>query len=399
MNVAIYLSHPAQYHFFKNPIQSWMKKNHRVLILIRSKDVLADLLDFDEVPYINILPEGRNATSISIVYALIKRIIRLLIYLRPFKPDILIGSDASLPIVARLLRAKSITTIEDDYDVIKPLAMLTFPLTHVILTPNKCQVGKWDTKKIGYPGYMKLSALHPDRFLINHQIIHSFVGNTPYCLIRLSALNAYHDKGKHGLTTEIVNEIIFTCKNHGLNIWINSEKELPPSLKKYQLTFHPTYLHQILAGAKLLISDSQSMTVEASMLGIPSIRYSDFVGKISILEELEHTYHLTKGIPTDSPEKLIMLFQQWINDESLTERFIKLKEKMLLDQIDVANFVAWFVEDYFTNHTTSDAYHRFILANSNINKQLKHNHINHFMENDHPCSYAYQNKEDAMLLK
>ena len=37
----------------------------------------------------------------------------------------------------------------------------------------------------------------------------------------------------------------------------------------------------------MLVCDSQSMTVEAAILGIPSIRYSDFSGRIGVLEELE----------------------------------------------------------------------------------------------------------------
>ena len=363
MNIAVYIGHPSQYYFFKHPIKIWTKRGHRVQVLIRSKDILEDLLIHDGVHYVNILPEGRNRGLIAIFYALLKRIVRLYFQMRHFHPDILIGSDASLPIVARILQARCVTTLEDDYDVVKSLAMLTYPLTHVILTPFVCQVGRWEKKKVGYNGYMKLSALHPKRFSIDSQVITSTVGDTPYCLVRLSALNAYHDKGVHGLSLEIVHRIISKCEEHGLKVWINSETTLCAASLPYQLRIHPAQLHHILAGATLLISDSQSMSVEASVLGVPSIRYSDFAGKISVLEELEHTYKLTKGFPTNSTELLLKHLEEWLSIDSLHDMFLSRKEKMLEDKMDVALFVAWFVEEYHVTHIMHDATNRFKLAN------------------------------------
>jgi len=362
MNIAVYLGHPSQYYFFKQPIKIWSKRGHRVQVVIRSKDILEDLLVHDDVHYVNILPEGRGRSSIAIFYALLKRIVRLYSQMHHFHPDILIGSDASLPIVARILKARCITTLEDDYDVVKSLAILTYPLTHVILTPFVCQVGRWEKKKVGYNGYMKLSALHPNRFSIDSQVITSIVGNDPYCLVRLSSLNAYHDKGIKGLSLEVVLKIISKSEQHGLKVWINSEKTLCPVLLPYQLCIHPSQLHQIIAGATLLISDSQSMSVEASVLGVPSIRYSDFAGKISVLEELEHTYQLTKGIPANSSELLLKHLEEWLSIDSLHDMFQLRKEKMLEDKMDVALFVAWFVEDYYVNHAMHDATKRFNLA-------------------------------------
>jgi len=60
-----------------------------------------------------------------------------------------------------------------------------------------------------------------------------------------------------------------------------------------------------MAFASLLISDSQSLSVEAAMIGLPNLRFSDFSGRISVLEELEKVYHLTIGIKTSDPQRLI----------------------------------------------------------------------------------------------
>ena len=73
---------------------------------------------------------------------------------------------------------------------------------------------------------------------------------------------------------------------------------------KYRLKINPLDIHHVITFASLYIGDSQSMAVEAAMLGVPSIRFNDFAGKISVLEELEHKYGLTYGIKTDQPERL-----------------------------------------------------------------------------------------------
>ena len=63
-------------------------------------------------------------------------------------------------------------------------------------------------------------------------------------------------------------------------------------------------MHHALYYADIYIGDSQTMTAEAAVLGTPALRFNDFVGKLSYLEELEHKYELTYGIKTSEPEKL-----------------------------------------------------------------------------------------------
>ncbi len=87
------------------------------------------------------------------------------------------------------------------------------------------------------------------------------------------------------------------------SVYLSSEDTLDESLKPFELKINPAEMQDVLADSSMLISDSQSMTMEAAMLGVPSIRFSDFAGRISVLEELEHVYNLTFGIPTRSPER------------------------------------------------------------------------------------------------
>ena len=57
-------------------------------------------------------------------------------------------------------------------------------------------------------------------------------------------------------------------------------EELTEDLKEYRLSIDPKDIHHILFFADIFISDSQTMTAEAAVLGTPSIRYNDFVGRL-----------------------------------------------------------------------------------------------------------------------
>lgn len=96
----------------------------------------------------------------------------------------------------------------------------------------------------------------------------------------------------------------------------------------------------------MLISDSQSMTMEAAMLGVPSIRFSDLAGRIGVLEELENKYGLTFGIKTSEPERLFQKIHELLGIPDLRQEWQRRREKMLSDKIDVTAFFVWFIENY-----------------------------------------------------
>ena len=118
--------------------------------------------------------------------------------------------------------------------------------------------------------------------------------------------------------------------------------------------------------ASLYIGDSQTMAAEAGVLGVPFVRFNDFVGRIGYLRELEDVYELGYGIhatplTTDSPirrndgsvqpsgvEALYERVEQLVSMPSEERRatFQSRREKMLSDKIDCAKFLTWFIENY-----------------------------------------------------
>ena len=367
--ILIYIGHPAQYHFFKYSIKKLRDDGNEVRILIKTKDILEDLLREDGQPYHNIQDTVRKNTKWGILIASLKRTWTVYKEARIFKADLLIGTDSSIAQTGWLLRKPAITTLEDDVEIIMNLARLTYPFTTSIIVPTVCRVGKWEKKKIGYAGYMKLAYLHPNYFKPNKNVVEKYGIDGNYILIRLAKLSAHHDVGIKGLNKVLVDNIISCAESRDFKVFISSETEIEERFRKYQLNIKHTDIHHVMAFASLLISDSQSMSVEASILGVPNLRFSDFTGKISVLEELENVYGLTKGIKTNEPKRLIDEVEILLSSDEERSAFKVRRQCMLHDKIDVTAFLTWFIEDYPSIVIPNDACASYY---SNVSDMVDH---------------------------
>jgi predicted glycosyltransferase len=346
MRVLFYLGHPAHYHFFKNSIKKLLGRRHKILIIIKTKDILEDLLKNDDLNYINILPKGRRDNKISILFGLLKRDVKIGKILLNSKIDFMIGSEPSLSHNSKLFNIPSVITVEDDTHVIPYFAHLTYPFANEILAPHSCDLGRWNHKKISYQGFQKLAYLHPKYFKPQKKIAENMNrGKKKYFLLRISKLSAHHDFGVKGISNKVLEKILNMLKKHG-NVFISSERKLRPEFERYRININVSDIHHIIYYAEMLIGDSQSMSVEAAMLGTPSLRFSDFSGKIGILEELEHKYGLTYGIKSSQPEKLYNKTYSLLNFPNLKKEFRRRCNKMIQDKIDVTAFMVWFIENY-----------------------------------------------------
>lgn len=195
-----------------------------------------------------------------------------------------------------------------------------------------------DQKKISYAGFQKTAYLHPAYFKPKEEIVRKVIDiKERYFLIRISDLSAYHDNGIKGFTVEIVQKIIEILKPYG-KVLLSTERKLPGDLNQYLLKTEVTDIHHFLYFADLLIADSQSMCVEAAILGTPSVRFSDFVGKIGVLEELEHKYGLTFGVRFSQQKKLFETINNLLKIENLKIIWQAKRYKMLEEKIDVTLF-------------------------------------------------------------
>lgn len=344
MTVLVYLGHPAHFHLFKESIKNLQAKSHKVVIVIKSKDVLEKLLIDSHLPYINIAPKLKKNGKVALYVSLIKRIATLTKIILKYKPTKLAGSAAELAILGKLFRIPSYVFFEDDFEVVPKFAKIAGPLATYLVCPNCCSAWKWNAKKIGYNGYHELAYLHPNHFTPDATKVENiFDLKKRNFILRFAQLTAYHDVGKSGIDTTIAQQLIDILLPHG-NIYITSERPLEPQFEKYRIQISPLDIHHALYFADMYIGDSQTMTAEAAVLGTPAIRFNDFVGELAYLEELEHKFQLTFGIRADNPQKLIEVTRALVNTENLKQMWQQRRSMMLEQSIDFSEFMISLLE-------------------------------------------------------
>lgn len=349
MKILVYLGHPAHFYLFRNTIMQLERDGHEVKILIKKKDILQELLQQAGMEFYNILEEGRKDSKIGIMIGTIKRALRLNRFCRSFKPDILTGTSVENSYVGFFRRRPVINVNEDDARAVPLYAKLSYPLASVILTPIVCDNGKWNKKSIKYASYHELAYLHPNNFIPDRQVVERYFSiDTPYFILRFASLKAHHDTGIKGINAEIAQNLIDILKPHG-RIYITSERQLESQFEQYRIKINPLDIHHVMAYASLYIGDSQTMAAEAAVLGVPFIRYNDFVGRIGYLNELENVYHLGFGIKASekgSADNMYKTLTDLLSMPDLKEEWQKRRQKMLSEKIDYAKFLTWFIENY-----------------------------------------------------
>lgn len=353
MNVLIEIVHPAHFYYYRDTIANLKRDGHKVIVAIVTKDVLEDVVRQSGVKYVNICPKPhKKYGKIGLAYDMMMRDMRMLRLALRYRVDIITGSTIETAHIGWLLRKPNINIGEDDAAVVMKYIKQIAPFVGVRLTPDCCDNGPIEEKSIHFPGYYKIAYLRPGYFTPDASVPERYGIDTekPYFLIRFSALNAHHDAGIRGINTEIAQNLVDILKPHG-RIYITSERPLEPQFEQYRIRINPLDMHHVMAFASLYIGDSQTMAAEAGVLGVPFVRFNDFVGRIGYLNELENDYKLGYGIKASadgSVERLCERVEALVEmkEEERKSVFQARRQTMLKDKIDCAKFLTYFIEQY-----------------------------------------------------
>lgn len=348
MNYLFFFVHPSKFHVFRNTINALKAKGHRVDLIITSKDVLEDLVKLEGWEYTNIFPKGRKMKGVSPIISsginFFRTLYRLYKYTKGCKYDLFITDDL-LVYLGKLKKVPSIVLNDDDLDIAKQYALVLAPATY-ILSPDITNSGKYDSKKIGFPGYKELGALHPNYFKPDKSIVETFnPDHTQYFILRLVSLRAYHDVGMNGLSDEQVRKLIRLLETKG-KVYISAERELIAEFEKYRIQIEPTKIAHVLYYAQMFIGDSQTMTSEAAVLGTPAFRCNDFAGRISVMEEKETKYGLSFNFRPAEFQLMYDKIESLLEVADYKETFREKRKEMLRDKIDLSMFMIWLFGEF-----------------------------------------------------
>ncbi|MFC2110897.1 DUF354 domain-containing protein [Bacteroidota bacterium] len=345
MNILIDIGHPGHVHLLRNVYHQLIKNGHHIWVTVKDIPIAKTLLDKYNIVYIDI---GKKRDSlIGKAISQLHYNLKVLQIVRNNGIEIGVGTSITLAHISKLSKMKSIL-LDDDDDEVQPLFVnYAHPFANTLLSPISLKGHRKKKGTIFYPGFHELAYLHPNRFIPDSDVLNEVglkLGDV-FFIMRFNVFKAHHDSGISGMSLQQKLKLIELLEPYG-RIFITTEREIEPELKKYQIPVSPEKAHSLIFFATMFLGDSQTMTSEAAVLGTPAIRMNSFVGRIAYLEEEEHKYGLTYGFKPEQFEELVTKVNQLLKMPNLKEEWEFRRQKLLSDKIDVSSFFVWFIENY-----------------------------------------------------
>lgn len=347
MKILFFIVHPSKYYLFRHIINNLISKGYDVEIVIVTKDVLEELIINEGWKYTNIFPKGRrsdNFRKFMLYFNAFVTVWRLFKHTLFKKYDLFITDDL-LVVIGKIKSVPTWIFVDDDIAAVPEIEPFLKLATNV-LSPIPVDLDKYNKKKIEFNGYKELASLHPNIFIPDDKVIEKYNLNKfePYFLVRLVALTASHDDGINGINDTRLNQLIELLSKYG-RVVISSERPLKVEFEKYRLKMNPNDMPHILAFANMYIGDSQTMTSEATILGTPAIRFNDFVGRITVMDEKEHKYGLTYGFKSNQFDEMLLKIEELLKIPTLKEEWLQRRDKMIEGMVDLNKFVIERIEN------------------------------------------------------
>jgi predicted glycosyltransferase len=346
MKILIDISHPAHVHYFRNLYFELMKK-HELTVTCKSIPIICYLLQHYRIDFTELGGKGKGILGKLLHQFMFTS--KTLNIMRQKRIDLAIGVSASIVQASLFCKTKSIFFDDDDQDVQHISKWFVSPFAECILSPDTLRYEEL-RNAVYYPGYHELAYLHPKRFIPDKTVPKKYgiAEGEKYFILRFNAFTAHHDIGKGGMDLDQKRKLISLLSGFG-KVFITTENDLEPEFEAFRCPIAPHEMHSFLGNAEMLVSDSQTMTSEAAVLGIPSFRCNSFAGRISYLEEEEKKYGLTFGFSPERFEHMLVKIRELLDLKSLRQQWIKKRDVMLRDKIDVTTFWLWFVGNYPTS--------------------------------------------------
>lgn len=344
MRILIDVNHPAHVHLFRYAAREWESRGHHVFWTARDKDLVVELLQHYGFEYRVLSTYSAGLARMAINLAVRDR--KLFRMVRKLRPDVMLGTSINITHVSRLTQSRSIFFTESDPHLIRLISHLSFPFADLIVMPDILP-DTWPSKQVKYPSYHELAYLHPRHFTPDSGVLNDLgvAPDEPFFLLRFIGWGASHDVGQGGLNLKARRRVIEALQLRG-RVLITAEGKLQSEFEPYRIRLAPHRIHDALYYATLFVGDSQTMTVEAAVLGTPAIRCNTFVGRCSVIEELEHKYGLTYGFLPKDEDKMFDKIMELLGDENLHNRWQQRRRRMLKDKIDLTAWMVDFVENY-----------------------------------------------------
>jgi len=312
------------------------QKGHQFLLTARDKEITFELLNQYKIPFHN-RGTGKNSLLGKLFYIL-KADRFILQKARSFKPDLFLSFASTYAAHVSKLVGKPHIALDDTEHAKLELLMYP-PFTDTILTPA-CFHKNLGKKQIRFNSFMELCYLHPAHFSPDPEVLKllNVKENEKYAIVRFVSWNASHDVGTQGLSNDQKIKLVGFLSRK-LKVFVSSEGEMPAALEKYKFTIPTHYMHDALYYASIYVGEGGTTASEAALLGTPAV----YINKLSMgyINEEKKAALLFQTTKYEEIETHIgNILKQ--NKSLFTQRLANLLSK----QINITNFLVWFVENY-----------------------------------------------------
>lgn len=343
MNILIDIGHPAHVHLLRQASEELKRHGHQVFFSVRDIPVAKRLMNFYGMEYIDL---GKKKDSIlGKGMTILKQDMRMLWFVWRNKIDVGLSSGIVLSHVSKLSKMKSFV-FDDDDDAAEPLVVkFAHPYSDAVFTPSA--IKRQTENAIYYDGCHELAYLHPNHFKPDVSVLEKagLHVRDKFYILRFVAFKGHHDVGQGGISLEQKRRVVKLLAQYG-KVIITSEREIEPEFEQYRLPVPPEDILSLMYYATMFIGDSQTMTSESAIMGVPALKCNTFAGKLSVPNELEQKYGLCYAYHPDSFEQFYEHIERLLKQPDLKKIWMEKREKFLSDKIDVSSFFTWFIENY-----------------------------------------------------
>lgn len=342
MNILIDIGHPAHVHLLKNVAAELKKRGHNLFFTVRDIPVAKRLMERYGMAYIDL--GSKKDSFLGKITTVLKQDMKILAIALKHHIDIGLSSGVVVPHVSKVTKMKSFT-FDDDDDSVEPLVVkYAHPFSDVVLSPSALK--RKTHNAIYYDGTHELAYLHPNRFTPDPKVLErgGIKEGERFFIMRFVALKGHHDVGQAGLSMEQKKRLIELLKRYG-RVIITSEREVEPDFEQYRLPVPPEDIHSLMYYASMYVGDSQTMTSEAALLGVPALKCNTFAGRLSVANMLEK-YGLCFSWQPDCFDEMYDKVRELLEIPNLKDEWNRRRMAYLNDVIDPTAFFVWFIENY-----------------------------------------------------
>ncbi len=346
MKLLIEAHHPAHIHFFKNAVRIWRQRGDEVLMLARDRDVMRQLLEaYDWIP--SRLATSTRRSNRFPLREMLRRQLAVSAAIVRFRPDVVLSLMGSYTQSARLFGVPNLVFTDSEFQHFNH--RIAHPFATTIYTPE-CFDKPLGPRQKKYRGYHELSFLHPDRYRPDPAVVGRLRGNRnlengrekpspgpepfDYVVVRTSAWNTLHDIGQSGLGPSLDDLLSRLLRRHHVYV-VPEGGRVDPKWARLKLSVPPHCYHDVLAFARLVVTEGASTASEAACLGVPSV-YVNSTHR-GYLDDQERRYGLVFNHRRAEPA--LAKVHELLDAPPARSDLEAARERLVADHIDVTRFM------------------------------------------------------------